>query len=165
VSRALVAAAVFFAIALTAARPSAVRADALQIGQTAPAFLIESLDGRRISEDFGGRPAYINVFTTWCSPCRRELPAILDQVRQYRDRIAFVLVDEQEQPSAVKRFADSLGIAAPVCVDRGAFASAFDVDGLPWSIFIDRHGVVAYIYRGWIPPAVLGAELSKLASS
>lgn len=163
-SRALAAFVVLSALAL-GARPPAVRGDAVQIGQSAPAFLIETLDGRKITGNFDGRPAYINFFTTWCSPCRRELPAILDQVRQYHNRIAFVLVDEQEQPSDVKRFAESLGIATPVAVDRGEFASTFDVDGLPWSIFIDRHGVVQYIYRGWIPPGVLSDQLSKLTSS
>jgi hypothetical protein len=65
----------------------------------------------------------------------------------------------------VERFAQSLGQDAPVAVDRGQFAATYAVGGLPWNIFIDRHGVVRYIYRGRIPASLLMEQLSKLASS
>lgn len=164
-SRWLVGIASIAALVLAAERPTTVRGDVVEIGQAAPAFLINTLDGRKVTSNFDGRPAYINVFATWCSPCRTELPVVLDQAKKYGDRIAFLLVDEQEQPSAVERFAESLGKGAPVAVDAGQFASTYAVFGLPWNIFIDRHGVVQYIYRGRIPADVLIEQLSKLASS
>ena len=164
-SRTLVGIAFAAALALVAERPTTVRGDAVEIGQAAPAFLINTLDGRKITSNFDGRPAYIDVFATWCTPCRTELPAVIDQAKRYGDRIAFVLVDEQEQRSAVERFTASLGKEPPVAVDAGQFAATYAVGGLPWNIFIDRHGVVQYIYRGRIPPAVLIEQLSKLASS
>lgn len=164
-SRTLVGVALVAALALAAERPTIVRGDVVEIGQAAPAFLINTLDGRKFTSNFEGRPAYINVFATWCSPCRTELPDVLDQAKKYGDRIAFLLVDEQEQPSAVERFAASLGKGAPVAVDGGQFAATYAVGGLPWNIFIDRHGVVQYIYRGRIPAGVLIEQLSKLASS
>ena len=164
-SRALLVLVALAAIGLAAERPVAVRGDVVEVGQSAPAFLIDTLDGAQISNDFKGRPAYINFFATWCPPCRRELPAVVSEAKQYRDRIVFVLVDEQEAPTAVKDFAASVGIATGIAVDRGQFAAAFNVGGLPWNIFIDRHGIVQYIYRGRIPNDVLGTQLSKLASS
>ena len=157
--------AAFAAITLAAVRPAAVRGDALQVGESAPAFLINTLDGASITSDFQGRPAFINVFATWCPPCRRELPAIVEQSKQYRDKIVFVFVDEQEPAAVVKQFVASFGLSTPVAVDRGQFAATFDVGGLPWSIFIDRHGIVRYIYRGGIPAKILGNQLSTLASS
>jgi cytochrome c biogenesis protein CcmG, thiol:disulfide interchange protein DsbE len=162
VSRALFIA---LAVALAVLRSPAARSDILEVGQSAPAFLINTLDGTSVTGNFNGRPAYINVFATWCSPCRVEFPAIVEQTKQYGDRIAFLLVDEQESANTVKTFAREFGVVAPVAVDRGQFAAAFDVGGLPWSIFIDRHGIVRYIYRGRIPANVLGDQLSKLASS
>jgi thiol-disulfide isomerase/thioredoxin len=165
VSRTLLGIAFTAALALAAERPAAVQGDAVAVGQAAPAFLINTLDGREFTSNFQGHPAYINVFATWCSPCRTELPDVVDQAKKYRDRIVFLLVDEQEQPSAVERFAESLGQDAPVAVDRGQFAATYAVGGLPWNIFIDRHGVVRYIYRGRIPADVLIEQLSKLASS
>jgi cytochrome c biogenesis protein CcmG/thiol:disulfide interchange protein DsbE len=165
VARALLVIAIFGALTLAAVRPAMVRSDVVQVGQSAPAFLIDTLNGQQITSDFHGRPAYINFFATWCTPCRGELPALLHQAKQYRDRIVFVFVDEQEAPTAVKQFAASVGMAPSVAVDRGQFAASYDVGGLPWSIFIDRHGVVQYIYRGLIPSDVLGVQLNKLTSS
>lgn len=164
-ARALFGIVVLGALWLAAARPlAASSADVVQIGESTPAFLIDTLDGGSITANFHGQPAYINVFATWCPPCRREFPAILEQTKQYRDRIAFLFVDEQEPPSRVKSFTLQLGVPTPVAVDRGQFAATFNVQGLPESIFIDRHGIVRYIYRGTIPDAVLASELSKLAA-
>ncbi len=153
-----------FVVALAAARsPAPTRAGTLQIGDLAPAFALDTLDGKSLDGNFHGRPAYINVFATWCSPCRRELPAIAQQAQRYGDRIDFLLVDEQEAASRVKSFAVQLGVPAPVAVDGGQFAATFDVSGLPESIFIDSRGFVRYIYRGIIPDVVLAAQLSALA--
>jgi cytochrome c biogenesis protein CcmG, thiol:disulfide interchange protein DsbE len=130
-----------------------------------PRFLIATLDGRSVTTDFNGQPAYINVFATWCSPCRRELPSIVGLAKHYRDRIAFLFVDEQESPALVKSFASSFGVAGPVAIDRGQLAAALDVRGLPWSIFVDRNGKVQYVYPGSIPLSVLREQLSELVSS
>jgi cytochrome c biogenesis protein CcmG/thiol:disulfide interchange protein DsbE len=166
VSRTLLGLAALCAIALAEARsPAPSRGAVVQVGQTAPAFALATLDGGAMTADFNGRPAYINVFATWCTPCRGELPAILEQTKQYRDKIVFLFVDEQEPAATVQRFARTFGVADPVAVDRGQFAAAFAVGGLPESIFIDRQGIVRYIYRGLIPPDVLTNELSKLAAN
>ncbi len=164
--RTLLGLAAFCAIALAEARlPASSRDAVVQVGQTAPAFALDTLDGGAMTANFNGRPAYINVFATWCTPCRGELPAILEQTKQYRDKIVFLFVDEQEPAATVQRFAHKFGVADPVAVDRGPFAAAFAVGGLPESIFIDRQGIVRYIYRGLIPPDVLTNELSKLAAN
>lgn len=164
-SRALLVALIVAGLAVSATCPLAVQGDTLQIGQAAPAFLVATLDGESITGDFHGKPAYINVFATWCSPCRRELPAVIDKAKQYRDRIAFLFVDERESTTSVKSFASSLDGLTPVALDRGEFAASFDVGGLPWNIFIDRSGVVRFIYRGRIPADVLANQLSELLSS
>lgn len=164
-SRALLLFLTIAAIGIAGTRPIAVRGGTFEIGQTAPSFLIATLDGGPVTGDFHGKPAYIDVFATWCPPCRSELPAILSEAREYRDRIAFLLVDEQESAASVKTFASTLDGLAPVAVDRGEFAAAFDVGGLPWNIFIDRHGIVRYVYRGRIPAGVLSDQLAKLLSS
>lgn len=164
-SRALVLLLTIASLAVGATRPLPVQGDTFQIGQTAPSFLIATLDGASVTGDFHGKPAYIDVFATWCAPCRSELPSILNMAKAYRDRIDFLLVDEQESTASVKSFASSLDGMAPVAVDHGAFAAAFAVGGLPWNIFIDRHGIVQYVYRGRIPGDVLSDQLSKLLSS
>jgi cytochrome c biogenesis protein CcmG/thiol:disulfide interchange protein DsbE len=165
VLRVLQTIAVFGAFALAVTRSSAVLGDAVTVGQSAPAFLIDTLDGTSVTSNFHGRPAYINVFTTWCSPCRGELPVIVQQTKVYGDKITFLLVDEQEPATVVKSFAIRFGVVTPIAVDRGQFASTFNVPGLPESIFINRHGIVQYIYLGRIPANVLEEQLSTLTSS
>lgn len=163
--RSLLGTVALLAVALATARsPAITRAGTLEIGDFAPAFALDTLDGKSIDGDFHGQPAYINVFATWCSPCRREFPAIAQQAQRYHDRITFLLVDEQEAENRVKSFAVQLGVPAPVAVDEGQFAATFDVRGLPESIFIDRRGIVRYIYRGTIPDGVLAGQLSALTS-
>jgi cytochrome c biogenesis protein CcmG/thiol:disulfide interchange protein DsbE len=164
VSRALLGIAALVSLALAEA-PAPGLSDSVQVGQSAPAFLVDTIDGASVTGNFNGRPAYINVFATWCSPCRGELPSILDQAKAYHDRIVFLFVDEQEPPNLVKNFASRFGVSTAVAVDRGQFGATFDVHGLPESIFINRHGVVQYIYLGRIPPDVLDEQLSKLTSS
>jgi cytochrome c biogenesis protein CcmG, thiol:disulfide interchange protein DsbE len=165
VPRALLGPAALIILTLAAAAsPEISRGAVVQIGDVAPAFLLKTLDGGSVTGNFDGRPAYINVFTTWCPPCRGELPSILQQAKQYRDRIVFLFVDEQEPANSVLPFAKQFDVA-PIGLDPGQFAAAFAVGGLPESIFIDRHGVVRYIYRGLIPNDVLGSQLAQLISS
>jgi thiol-disulfide isomerase/thioredoxin len=163
VSRALFPILALCAAALAAAPPAVGRERGLQVGAAAPEFLIDTLDGISMTSDFHGKPAYINVFATWCPPCRRELPAIVQRAKQYRDRVVFLFVDEQEPSSRVKSFASTFGVT-PVAVDLGQFGATFNVQGLPESIFIDRHGVVRSVYRGTIPDDVLAGELAALVS-
>jgi thiol-disulfide isomerase/thioredoxin len=164
VSRAILGILTLCAVTLGVAPSPGLSRDTVRVGDAAPAFLMDTLDGISVSGDFHGRPAYINVFATWCPPCRRELPTILQQAKTYRNRIVFLFVDEQEPATKVKSFALSFGVPRPVAVDRGEFAATFNVHGLPESIFIDRRGIVQYIYRGTIPDGVLADQLGKLAN-
>lgn len=163
-SRAILGIVALCAVTLAATPSASVSADTVRVGDAAPAFFIDTLDGISMTADFHGRPAYINVFATWCPPCRREMPSILQQAKEYGDRIVFLFVDEQEAPTKVKSFATSVGLLTPIAVDGGQFAATFNVHGLPESIFIDRHGIVRYIQRGSIPDDVLADQLGKLAS-
>jgi cytochrome c biogenesis protein CcmG, thiol:disulfide interchange protein DsbE len=154
------------ALLLAAARPfGAAGASIAQVGQAAPSFYVDTLDGSSVTSDFHGKPAYINVFATWCPPCRSEIPRIVQTSKQYQGRIDFVFVDEQEVPSRVKAFTQQFGMLAPIGIDQGQFAATYGVGALPVSIFIDRQGVVSFIYRGPIPQNVLDDELSKLAGA
>jgi cytochrome c biogenesis protein CcmG, thiol:disulfide interchange protein DsbE len=163
VSRNRFALVVLAAVALSgAAQPELGRAGNVTVGQSSPSFAIDTLDGRSITADFHGKAAYINVFATWCSPCRRELPSIVTETKRHGANVALLLVDEQEPESVVKAFMQHYNIEAGVAVDGGQFAETFGVGGLPESIFIDRHGIVRFIYRGAIPVEVLAEQLSVL---
>jgi thiol-disulfide isomerase/thioredoxin len=154
------------ALLLAATRPLGAAGPGIaQIGQAAPSFYVDTLDGSSVTSDFHGKPAYINVFATWCPPCRSEIPRIVQTSKQYQGRIDFLFVDEQEVPSRVKTFTQQFGMIAPIGIDQGQFAATYGVGALPVSIFIDRQGIVSFIYRGPIPQSVLDEELAKLAGT
>jgi cytochrome c biogenesis protein CcmG, thiol:disulfide interchange protein DsbE len=158
---ACVAAAIGVVLFVAAAAASGVAA----MGKPAPAFMVDGLDGGTITADFHGKPAYINVFATWCPPCRGEIPRIVRAARQYDGRITVLFVDEQESPGRVQSFVRTFGMAQPIAIDQGQFAATYGLGSIPLSVFIDRHGIVRLIYRGPIPNNVLVRELSVLASS
>ncbi|HKU68544.1 MAG TPA: TlpA disulfide reductase family protein [Candidatus Baltobacteraceae bacterium] len=126
-----------------------------RVNQPAPLFLLDTLDGKTLSHaDLAGRTTYINVFATWCPPCQSEIPRLVEAARRHPD-VRFVFVDEQESPSAVKRFVRRFGIHGVVAIDQGQFAATYGALPIPESILIDKRGVVRMIYRGPIPQPLL----------
>ncbi len=139
------------------ARPAAV-------GAKAPAFELESLTGQPVnSSAFAGRALYVNVFATWCPPCRSEMPLIARTLPRYAKLVAFLAVDAQEASEIVKPFLARVGIRSQVAIDRGQFAATFGATSIPESVFIDRHGTVRAIVHGPIDQATLRKDLALIA--
>ena len=131
-----------------------------RVNQPAPLFLLDTLDGKTLSHaDIAGKRTYINVFATWCPPCQSELPRLVRAAREHPG-VRFIFVDEQESPSAVKRFVERFGITGDVAIDQGQFAATYGALPIPESILIDEHGIVRMLYRGPIPQNVLQKALS-----
>lgn len=147
------AATVLAALALSPfAAPAATIA---RVNQPAPLFLLDTLDGKTVTHaDVAGTPTYINVFATWCPPCQGEIPRLVQAARTHPG-VRFIFVDEQESPSAVKRFVQRYGIRGTVAIDQGQFAATYGALPIPESIFIDRGGIVRMLYRGPIPQPML----------
>jgi thiol-disulfide isomerase/thioredoxin len=104
----------------------------------------DSQGGKRTLADFHGRMILLNVWATWCVPCREEMPA-LDRLQAElggpRFQVLAVSVD-QEGPEIAQRFFKEIGVKSlDFYIDRSARA-AFQLDavGLPVSILIDRQG-------------------------
>lgn len=147
---------------LGAAAAAIVFAGVARVNQPAPLFLLDRLDGKTLSQaDIAGQRTYINVFATWCAPCQSEIPRLVQASREHRD-VRFIFVDEQESPSAVKRFVHRYGVRGDIAIDQGQFAATYGAMPIPESIFIDQRGTVRMIYRGPIPQdrlqKVLGHE-------
>ena len=134
------------------------------VGKPAPPFLLDTLSGDSLAADFKGKPAFINVFATWCPPCRSEIPEIVRESARYDGRVTFIFVDEQESPNRVKAFVKQHAMPDPIGIDQGQFAATYGAGSIPESIFIDRHGIVRMVYKGPIPKSVLAGELAKLAA-
>ena len=124
------------------------------LGQPRPAFELTDVDGaRRSAGEWDGRVVVLNFWATWCPPCRREIPAFIDLQEQYGAeglQIVGVAIDQQD---LVQPYIESMGVNYPVLVGE---LDALDVSRdygnrygqLPYTVFIDRQGVIRAVERG-----------------
>lgn len=109
---------------------------------------VDALDTRL--EQLRGTPVVINVWASWCGPCRHEFPFFQSQAIKLGDRIAFLGVDTEDGEDAAKTFLSELPLPYPSYFDPdGEVADELDAGpGLPNTIFIGADGEVAYHQRG-----------------
>jgi len=134
------------------AEPSVLRA-----GDPAPAFAAASLNGGRpVSlEDYRGHALLVNLWATWCHPCKLETPYLQSLYEEHRDRglrILGVSVDTTQDLDMVVDFVEEMGVEYDIALDPAATSrDVFRARGLPTSVVIDRTGVVAFTWIGPVP--------------
>ena len=120
----------------------------LRVGHPAPPFRAATLDGRDSVglEDYRGRVVLLNLWATWCAPCRHEMPSmqrLRDMIDDDRFAIVAVDVDARETPRQIRAFADELRLTFDILHDRSDFTSTrYQAYGLPQSFLIDPGGVL-----------------------
>lgn len=122
-----------------------------------PDLRLESLDGGGVDlAQLRGRPLVLNIWATWCPPCRRELPMLVRQARQRGD-VRIVLVDAGEAPARVGAFLREQGLRPPlVLLDaNGALQRHYAVAGYPTTLFIGADGTLRQLVAGELSAATL----------
>jgi peroxiredoxin len=116
-----------------------------QAGAPAPAFDLGTIDGKRVTLDsFKGKTLVINVWGTWCPPCREEMPVLLSTASGLmKTGVAFLGVDTTEQAPVVRAFAVAKGVPYPLAIDTSkSFEKAYDVEAFPTTFVIDAQGIL-----------------------
>ncbi len=152
----LLARSVTFALVMVAAALTPVSAQP-QLGHTAPPFRLRTLDGRVVNNaSFAGRVLVINVWGSWCPPCRIETPDLAAQARSDTGRVAFLGVDTTETVPVVRAFAAAKGVPylQAVVAGNSAFAAAYDIRNYPTTFVIDAHGVLRARHADNVLPRV-----------
>ena len=140
---------------LTACIPS--ESPTLRSGDPAPDFTATSLDdGSPVSlSDYRGHPLLVNLWATWCHPCRAETPYLQSVYERYRDRglrILGVSVDRRADHDSVIEFVEEFGVEYDIALDPDAVSrDLFHARGLPTSVLFNRDGTVAFSWIGPIP--------------
>ncbi|GAB4538304.1 MAG: TlpA disulfide reductase family protein [Anaerolineales bacterium] len=143
-------------------------AAAPQIGFAAPNFTLNSIDGKTYTlSDLKGSPAVINLWATWCPPCRAEMPAIQKIYDEYKAQGLVVLavnMTYQDQAAAVAPFLQEYRLTFPVLLDENALVgSAYQLRSLPSTYFINRLGVIEDIVIGGpMAEALLRARVEQI---
>lgn len=138
------------------------------VGRPAPAYRGITLDGDSTSLDAArGDVVLLNIWATWCEPCKRELP-VLEQLHQHRApdglRLIGVSVDAQGEENAVRSFATEYGLSYPIWLDPSERVTAtFLAVGVPASYLIARDGTLLWRHVG--PIRENDPELTRLLDS
>ena len=139
-----------------------------QAAEHAPAFVLPDLAGvARASGEWDGAIRVVNFWATWCPPCIREIPLLVEIQAEYGARGVQVLgiaIDETEE---VERFAESFEFNYPVLVgqqDAMDLAHSFvhNFIGLPFTVFTDRSGRIVKVHTGEIHREQIEAILASL---
>jgi cytochrome c biogenesis protein CcmG/thiol:disulfide interchange protein DsbE len=137
---------------------------AVLVGRPAPALAGTTLDGQRFDlAGWRGSVVLVNVWGSWCGPCRDEAPLLATAEQGLRDRgLRVVGIDVRDRPDAARAFLASYGGAAwPSVADPdGEHAVDWGTYALPESYVVDRAGVVVAkstgpVTAGWIDSAVV----------
>jgi len=119
----------------------------LEVGSTAPDFdAVQLPTGRPASiEDYRGKVVLLNVWATWCAPCKVEMPSMEHLHRKLAGtdfRLVAVSVDEEDS-TVVNKFVKDLGVTFEILHDRdGSIRRIYQTTGVPESFVIDRDGVI-----------------------
>jgi cytochrome c biogenesis protein CcmG, thiol:disulfide interchange protein DsbE len=135
------------------------------MGEEAPAFVLETLEGEAVSlEQLRGQVVLVNFWATWCPPCRVEMPGF---ERVYRDRRAdgftIVGVSTDRGRRVVDEFVGARDLTFPIAMATGGIVADFGgVRALPTSFLIDRSGRVRHEVRGYFAEPALRLAVDRL---
>lgn len=158
----VVIAAIVLAVYFRGGGPSQSAGPAALTGRQAPSFSVPQLDGAPSElAAYRGRVVVMNLWASWCPPCRAEMPDLQRLYETYRSKNLVVLgVDQGESAQRVRAFARSLGIHYPILLDeQQQYGRVYAALGLPTTVVVDENGVVA---RGFDGPLSFGQMVSAV---
>lgn len=136
------------------------------LGEPAPAFDLETLDGGRVSLDsLRGKAVIVNFWNSWCIPCRQEEPALKAFHERHADDSGVMLLGivRDDTEDAAREAVEERGIEWPMALDPGSRAALdFGTRGQPETFAITPGGVVAGTQYG---PATLETLEEMLAAA
>lgn len=165
--------AILFLLRLFAGDPS--RVPSALIGRPAPAMTLPPLEGLRAAdgtpvpglspEDLKGRVTIVNVWASWCGPCRLEHPLLVDLAKD--ESIRMVGINYKDQAENARRFLGALGNPyAAVGVDaNGRAAIDWGVYGVPETYIVGPDGAIRHKHIGPLMPEHMPAFLAKVRAA
>lgn len=122
-------------------------------GFAAPDFELETLSGDRLRlSDLRGKVVVVNLWATWCPPCRAEMPALQQLYEAHlEDGLVVVAVNatDQDSAAAARSFVAEHGLTFPVALDpQGEASRAYALQAMPSTFVVDREGVIREVLIG-----------------
>lgn len=135
-----------------------------QSGPQLPNMTLLDLEGEQVTlQDLNGRPLVVNMWATWCPPCRREMPVLADAQQRESD-IVFAFINQGEGPAKINRYLEDTDLTLQnVLLDTsGQFAQQVGSQALPTTLFYNAQGRLVDAHLGELSSASLSHQLNKL---
>lgn len=129
-----------------------------------PTIALNDLDGKPVAiASLRGQPTVINLWATWCGPCRREMP-VLAEAQRTLPHIRFVFADQGESAAIVRHYMQVQNLTLRnVLIDTNLQLSThYNVRGYPTTLFLDANGQLRDIHVGELSRATLAEGLERI---
>ncbi len=138
-----------------------------QAGEAIPDFELPTLDGQLVRlSALRGSPVVINFWTTWCGPCKQEMPLLVEQYNWHKAKGLRVLAIDtlaHDNVENMRAFAEKFKMNFDVLVDeQDAVAGGWNVMGLPTTFFVKADGTIAKVHVGQLTPDQLKENMKLI---
>ena len=139
-----------------------------QKGFLAPDFTLETMNGEKVTlSDLRGQVVIVNLWASWCGPCRLEMPAFKKIYEEYKEQGLVILAvnsTSQDTLSAVEEFVVKFQLPFNILMDtNGTVAHLYKLSALPSTFFIGRNSVISRVVIGGpLAESTLRAEIESL---
>jgi cytochrome c biogenesis protein CcmG/thiol:disulfide interchange protein DsbE len=129
-------------------------------------FTLPDLDGNNVSlSDFEGDIVVLNFWTTWCPPCRKEIPYFIKISNDYKDKgVSFIGISLDEDKDIIKKFVSAYGMNYTIVYDTASanVSGMWGIEAFPTTFILDGKGNVAYKNVGMMPEDRLISQIESL---
>ncbi len=131
----------------------------------APGFSLVDTKGKKISlSKYRGKVVILDFWATWCPPCRRGIPDLIDIQKQYKNKVAVIGVSlDTDTKKNVVPFIKNVGINYPVVYATSKIINDYgNIEAIPTTFIIDKKGNISYRYVGLQPKFKFVDDIKKL---
>ena len=132
-------------------------------------FTVYDEEGNKVNlSDFKGKkPVVVNIWASWCGPCKAEMPYFEDAIKKYGDQVEILMVNLREGKRETKekaiKFLKDNNLDMKVLFDEDLnAANTYTIMGIPRTIFIDINGKISYDREGLIDEDMLKTNIEKI---
>ncbi len=117
--------------------------------------------------DYRGHPVLVNLWASWCPPCRAEMPDLINFYNAHKaEGLVLLAVNSSDDAVSARQFISSQGMPFPVLYDpNGSVERLFHTDGLPSTFLIDKNGDLRFSWTGQVSPSLLDESILPLISN
>ena len=107
-----------------------------------PSFAMQDIKGQTVDlQQFKGRKVFVNLWASWCPPCRREMPSIQNLYNSVdTSKVSFVMLSLDDEFGKAKDYVQQNNLQLPVYYPGGQLPMLFNVNGIPATFIFDENG-------------------------